>query len=85
MARKKKGIPGFSFSWKRASGLSSAQVKAFAPNWHSTLSIGPSTEDWQSHGLCSAVCIHLGRAGHGIRWSRKARLHSLGITSHFHM
>ena len=27
MARKKKGIPGFSFSWKRASGLSSAKSK----------------------------------------------------------
>jgi hypothetical protein len=27
MARKKKGIPGFSFSWKRATGLSSAKAK----------------------------------------------------------
>ncbi len=27
MARKKKGIPGLSFSWKRASGLSSAKSK----------------------------------------------------------
>ncbi len=27
MARKKKGIPGLSFSWKRASGLSAAKGK----------------------------------------------------------
>jgi hypothetical protein len=27
MARKRKGIPGLSFSWKRASGLSSAKAK----------------------------------------------------------
>ena len=27
MARKKKGIPGASFSWKRASGLSAAKSK----------------------------------------------------------
>jgi hypothetical protein len=27
MARKKRGIPGLSFSWKRASGLSSAKAK----------------------------------------------------------
>lgn len=27
MARKKKGIPGLSFSWKRATGLSAAKAK----------------------------------------------------------
>lgn len=27
MGRRKKGIPGLSFSWKRASGLSSAKAK----------------------------------------------------------
>jgi hypothetical protein len=27
MARKRRGIPGLSFSWKRASGLSSAKSK----------------------------------------------------------
>lgn len=28
MARKRKGIPGLSFSWKRATGLSAAKGKA---------------------------------------------------------
>ena len=28
MARRKKGIPGLSFSWKRASGLSAAKGKS---------------------------------------------------------
>lgn len=27
MARKKSGIPGFSFSWKRATGLSAAKAR----------------------------------------------------------
>jgi len=52
MGRRRKGIPGLSFSWKRATGLSAAKAKLSRQNWPPAHPIGPPAQGGEVLGGC---------------------------------
>ena len=59
MARKRKGIPGLSFSWKRATGLSAAKAKLSRQIGIPLTSSGRQRKTGKALGCCIPIAFIL--------------------------